>query len=324
MVRGLRHLAKLRAVRSVREKVSQAGSSEQAAYNKWPVVLGRLLALAGGVFVLERLWRYRDGLNVQLWAWQDWASVAALACAYAVINGLLALGWHHLLRHRSERQSLVWSLGVYALTQLSKYIPGNVFQFAGRQIMGGTAGLGQKSLLYSSAMEILFLVLAALCFVPVLLPVAFPGVLPYASAGLAALLLLALPPCVHTMGGRRLGIAATAYATFVVLSGAIFLGVLTLCGGQLTSGHDALTVVGAFVISWLAGLLTPGAPAGIGVREAILLLLLDDLVAESVVVTSVVTGRVVTTIGDVVFFGIGLLVGGSNGPSRGQAGPRGN
>lgn len=324
MARDLRRLARLRAVRPLSEKLLRAVSSKPAAHMNWLVRLGRLLALAGGIFVLERLWNYRDGLNVQLWDWQDWASVAALACAYAVINGLLALGWHLLLRQRKERQPLIWSLRVYALTQLSKYIPGNIFQFAGRQIMGATAGLGQKSLLYASAMEVLFLVLAALCFVPVLLPVAFPGILPLASVGLAASLLLFLLPGVCAMGGRRLAIAAASCAIFVALSGAIFLGVLTLCGGQLASGHDAPTIIGAFVISWLAGLLTPGAPAGIGVREAILLLLLDDLVAESVVVTSVVTGRVVTTLGDVVFFGMGLLVGGSSGQNARQAGPDGN
>jgi hypothetical protein len=323
MVPGFRDLVRLWAGHTLKRPATQIGSSERAALKKWLVRTGSFLAVAGGVFVLHRLWSYKDSLNLELWGWQEWTVVGALACAYAVINGLLALGWHYLLRHRNEHQPIGWSLHVYAVTQISKYIPGNVFQFAGRQIMGATAGAGQRSLLYSTAMEFLLLIAAAMCFFPSALSVFFPGLHPFFTTSFAILLLVMLPPSVCAIGGKRLCIAAAAYTVFVTLSGAIFLGVLMLSAGIMISGHDMVKVVGAFAVSWLVGLLTPGAPAGIGVREAILLLLLDDLASESAIITSVVTARVVTILGDVLFFGMGLLVGGRNGRSAWQAGPDG-
>ncbi len=61
-------------------------------------------------------------------------------------------------------------------------------------------------------------------------------------------------------------------------------------------------LVGAFVISWLVGLITPGAPAGVGVRELVLLFLLKGVVAEVDLLLAVALGRVITVIGDFLFF----------------------
>jgi uncharacterized membrane protein YbhN (UPF0104 family) len=59
---------------------------------------------------------------------------------------------------------------------------------------------------------------------------------------------------------------------------------------------------GAYVVAWLAGLVTPGAPAGIGVREIVLLLLLGSSVAEADLLLVVVLGRIVTMVGDILYF----------------------
>ena len=52
----------------------------------------------------------------------------------------------------------------------------------------------------------------------------------------------------------------------------------------------------------LAGFVTVGAPAGIGVREAAIILALSGTMGEPTAITVALLFRVLTTLGDVLFF----------------------
>jgi uncharacterized membrane protein YbhN (UPF0104 family) len=80
-----------------------------------------------------------------------------------------------------------------------------------------------------------------------------------------------------------------------------------------TESH-LLIGISLFAAGWIAGFLTPGAPAGLGVRDAILLAGLTPLYGgrEAVGITLVL--RLVTTVGD----GIGFLLATL---ARGQVSP---
>lgn len=66
-----------------------------------------------------------------------------------------------------------------------------------------------------------------------------------------------------------------------------------------------LFFVGAFAVSWIAGFVVPGAPAGLGVRELVLTAWLGDALPATTVVVLVLALRVATTIGDAINFGWG-------------------
>jgi len=55
-------------------------------------------------------------------------------------------------------------------------------------------------------------------------------------------------------------------------------------------------------------LLTPGAPAGLGVREAILLVLLSDHVGDAKILLAAIVGRAITVLGDLLFYGAGRIM----------------
>jgi uncharacterized membrane protein YbhN (UPF0104 family) len=101
-------------------------------------------------------------------------------------------------------------------------------------------------------------------------------------------------------------------SAFLMASGTIFLGLLLalLAVGPMPIGLSPWLwpgVVGAFVLAWLLGLITPGAPAGMGVRELVLLGLLSPFLPQSTILLATVLGRVVTIGGDLLFFGWGCL-----------------
>ena len=93
------------------------------------------------------------------------------------------------------------------------------------------------------------------------------------------------------------------------ISGALFVALIRLVDAT-TAGSETLLlpVIGAYVLAWLAGLVTPGAPAGVGVRELVLLALLKGSVGQTELLLAVLLGRLVTVSGDVAFLGMALMM----------------
>ena len=269
---------------------------------------GTLLSLAAILFVGLKLYDYGGELGEMAIGPLAYAGLAALALVYGAANLLLALAWRAVLRWLGVATMREWAVWAYATSQLAKYVPGNVFQFAGRQALGAAAGLPNWPLAKSAGLELALLSLAGLLFAPLVLPGLVPGVGVALSVtvfviGVAGAILLA-----RLVGGPTMALAFAGYSAFLAISGAIFLLTLQLAGHGALAGSTAPLVTGAYVLAWLAGLVTPGAPAGLGVREAVLLFFLSGLEESGIVLAAVVMGRAITVIGDVLFYAAGRFI----------------
>src|SRR5262249_35056983 len=96
-------------------------------------------------------------------------------------------------------------------------------------------------------------------------------------------------------------IAVLYYLVFLALSGLIFSAALAIVHGGVDGPLP--TIVGSYVVAWLAGFLTPGAPAGIGVREAGLLFLFVQTGDGSAILLAIIITRMITMAGDFLNFG---------------------
>lgn len=269
--------------------------------NIWLNRVGTALGLAGLVFVLARLYEHSDDLRLSSISPMGYAALALLAIVYGASNILLAIGWRNLLSHLGAHTTINWTLNVYAVSQLAKYIPGNIFQFAGRQAMGVLAGIGNRLLIKSTVLELIFLVTCGFLHSFLLMNFIFKwtnntdGLFIFFITATVALLIL------KKFGDKFLFFAGVSYLSFLFISGVIFYFVFRLVGGGIDFSNSTI-IIGAYVISWLAGLLTPGAPAGLGVREAALLYILDGISSPQTILLAVVIGRFVTATGDIIFF----------------------
>ena len=63
-----------------------------------------------------------------------------------------------------------------------------------------------------------------------------------------------------------------------------------------------------YALAWLVGTLTPGAPAGAGVREGMLVVLLSPTMGEGGAGALAIMLRLVTTIGELLAWGVGMLI----------------
>ena len=88
-------------------------------------------------------------------------------------------------------------------------------------------------------------------------------------------------------------------------------GVLWLLAVLLVApaaGPGPLTSIGALALAWAAGFVTPGAAAGVGVREAVLMVALDGSLGPEASAVVALAFRLITTAGDGVFCALALTL----------------
>ena len=265
--------------------------------------LGSLTALAGVVFVGLRLRDYGSRLDFHHFTLAEWLLVALLALPGALCGVVLAVAWRRLLRFFGVQAPLGWALATYGMTQIAKYVPGNIFHLAGRQAAGMAVAMDGGSLAKATVMELVLLTVSGTLFAMLCLPLVFPFISPLMGA---ALIVAAITMTLGALWGKRWsGIAAALgwYLVFCLVFGSIFALLVALADGwPAIESFRWLPLAGVYVLAWLIGMLTPGAPAGLGVREAVLLFLLENKMGESSLLFIVLVGRLVMVAGDVLFF----------------------
>ncbi len=269
---------------------------------------GGMLALAGILFVVLRLRSHAAEIDFARFTAHDWSALAGLATVYAAANVLLALAWRDLLAFCGEATGPRWAIRTYGISQLGKYVPGNIFHMAGRQALGMSAGLAAWPLARSALWELGLISVAGGLFALLVGSFVFPAI----PVGLAVVLfvlasvfaLWAALRLVEWRVARALG----QQMLFLVVSGSVFIGSLALVMPAPPQFGLWPAVCGAYVVAWLAGLVTPGAPAGMGVREVVLLFLLSDITRAPDLILAVLLGRIVSVLGDALFFAAVFLL----------------
>ena len=236
---------------------------------------------------------------------QGWLALAGLGSVYGLSGLLLALAWRDLLKYFGVSVSKRWAVWAYGISRLARYVPGNIFHLASRQAIGAGAGIPQWPLAKSAVWELGLIAAIGGLFGCIFL------LLPDLSVGRALLILAALAVGTLSLAfradGRCLVRAVSGYALFLFVSGLVFAFVLSLTAPlDVVNATVMWPIVGAYIVAWLVGLVTPGAPAGVGVREVVLYALLNPLVSNSDLLTAIVLGRMVTVAGDLTYYAVAL------------------
>lgn len=267
--------------------------------------IGNGLAIIGIFFVILRLyrdWHVRDLSYISL---NIWLAVTCLAIFYCFDSFLLAFAWRRILKSLGIDVSRAWSIKIYGISQLAKYVPGNVFHIAGRQALG-CLPVFLVYLVKSTGWELGLISVSGAVFSWLVLPLLILFVTLPASIALILLTIVGLGYILYRFFSFHLFLAFICQISFLLISGGIFvilLGALVQNEGGSIYKRGYLYAV-HYVVAWLVGLVTPGAPAGVGVRELILLFLLKGLVNDEDLLMAVVLGRRLTFAGDLLFFSL--------------------
>lgn len=259
--------------------------------------------------------------------------VAAVIPFYMVTALSGALAWTFAFRSTGDSLSLVTGLRVHLLSQIGKYFPGNVGHFIGRLGMLKLEGFSVSKGAVSIVLEILWIIGAAAALSVYAL---FTGALSVVEKAynvadwlplLVLLLALIMPNLMilvfnvmperwrsalgFTGKIRRppeqvvLGCYALYFLNFAINGLILVVGLQWLFGLQVS---DMLLVISLHAVVWLLGFILPGAPGGLGVREALFVLLFGSIFDAGVVAMLAVVMRVISVLGDVLAFGLGILL----------------
>lgn len=264
---------------------------------------GSALAAAGVIYVGFRLHFYSSQIHFDRFGVSMWLFLIATGLGYGVANVTLAFAWRNLLLQLECNPTIRWAVKIYGVTQIAKYVPGNIFHLAGRQTMGMALGAPGLALVKSAAWELALISVAAVFFSTLALP------LLWAVPSLASVVLFLLTLGTAGVGlrhyvGPSVARAFAWYVGFLAVSASFFVAVLRMVVVEdpTAASPSWLFLCGAYSLAWLAGLITPGAPAGLGVREMVLLFVLNDAVAKPDLLLAVLLGRLLTVVGDACFF----------------------
>jgi glycosyltransferase 2 family protein len=291
-------------------------------------VLTKIFSFSVQFLSLYYLWssmqKYDDSFLNNIYGYSsDWYIFIILILLYAITLALPALGWAKILNYYSENKvkhsEILW---LYCRTAIAKYIPGNVFHYLSRQIHGSAFGLKQKVMGAASLLEISFVVsagvLISLIFYPFVelpknltnMPDIFIVIVSLGVFVLPWLFLIGTNKFISLNGNKKslksfynIGLFSSYfyYIFFLIFSSILFASVLFISGLSFLNSIYGIFIYGfVYVLSYV----TPGAPGGIGVREALLVLFIGGMMAPGEAVSAVIIFRIITICGELLCFGL--------------------
>ena len=256
----------------------------------------RWLILGGTLFFLLKTFKDRFGeishLRIDSRGW----SILAIAFVCTLLAHIWsAWVWTRILSLFQQSLGLFPGIRVYLITNIAKYLPGNVWHFYARISAIKNQGASTGTATLCVVLEPLLMAASALLIAIVSTILGFVetnfsllGILGQAVALIVVLIGIhprILNPVLQRLSKSKNKVQTTGKLKtypllpflgeigFILWRGTGFLA--TIMALQTVTLTDIPNLLSAFSIAWLLGLVVPGAPGGIGVFEATAIALLD-------------------------------------------------
>jgi glycosyltransferase 2 family protein len=293
--------------------------------------VGILLTVASLVYIIYVLSNY----PVDISAIKS-KSLTSLLCVFVAIPFISVLSlvigsvtWRLILEFVSRKKVRQREVAdVYLKSNISKYLPGNVIQYAARNFLGAKFGWGQKEVAFSSLLEIILSTMFTLVILGVLI-LMVPRITDLGKLNLIIsyknvyiLLTVAVVVVVAILLWRRvrkriysfyLSIKFRDFAIFILkyflvsfinflIATFIVIWVFYLFANITLTYGNILIITGASVLAYFIGYVAIGSPAGIGVRESVMILLLTSVSDPGSVIIALALLRISGILGDILAY----------------------
>lgn len=286
-----------------------------------------LLAAVVTLAVVVAIAKNWDEVSADLRRLSGWSITAAFLVG-CLPPMLTVLAWRRLLADLGSPIHLAPAGGIFLVGQLGKYVPGSVWAIVAQAEMAARLHVPRQRTALTGLLNV---GLAAVCGFIVGLP-ALPLLLTRgstASTGWAVLLavpvlvlvlwprllnrligfglrLLRRPPLEHRLSGRAVVFVVVCFCLSWTFSGiAVYILSRGLAGPDTDQGRLVLSTVSGFALAAALSMFTVVLPAGVGLREGLLVLLLGPVISLPAAAAVVVVARFLTVVIDVVFAGLG-------------------
>ena len=315
---------------------SSSDENKKTKINKILKIIGYIITFASVLYIL---WHGYENWNriTSIFSFKNtWQGILYAAFFYTAMFLLIALAWKIIITSLNGKITFKNSFIIYGRSNIAKYIPGNVFHFVGRGLMCREIGINANIVINGIFLETLLLVIATGL-------IAIPSLIIYGTEKIAFLntnriifivvviiiLLIAIAICIKFIPffktwliKRNLLIDTGTISFKTIIKSSIFAiiiyffyyGFVSLILFYLSNYFWLLNLkqffifLGAYSLGWLLGFITPGAPGGLGVREAVITGFLTPFLGASRALILALVFRLITIFGDFLFFLVAYIL----------------
>lgn len=287
-------------------------------------IIGKILLLLSVAFIINRL------INYDI----DWKLIVKYPTNVIIIIAIFIHGanifsatftYRDILRITANQQiSQKIITKNYCKSNLYKYLPGNVMHFIGRNQIAVDAKISHVEVAMATALEMICLVVGGGIISMLCVWTYFIKYLEILDVEInLAVVIIAILLCIVLIGivyklrnyikDKVLAVTKNTsignvikvlikVSSRLLINATVFMLIMYTFGLEITSLYILKTVIGLFVLSWVVGFLTPGAPGGIGIREFFMTVFLGGLFVEETLLLVLVVYRAVCILGDMISY----------------------
>ncbi len=224
------------------------------------------------------------------------------------------------------------AMPIFAKSNFYKYVPGNVFRYVGRNQLAENEKIGHLDVAMATILDIAFCVISAGIVSTLLLGNSIIALIEryrtnFTIAFIACVIVAVILAAGIVKYRKKINITkyveaykksdktklckgiayyfvqnfANVATNFIIL--AVILGLADIS----VSHSELITLSGAFLFAWIIGFVTPGAPAGIGIRESVMLFMCQGNPWQDQILLFVLLQRIASIFADISAFLIGIL-----------------
>lgn len=253
---------------------------------------------------------------------------------YYLTLQMIILAWYYLIKNGGETKATFNTCyNIYAKSQIAKYLPGNIFHYAGRHVMGRRLDWGNSVLISSVFIETGGLMVASVSVVLIGLIINLNlfdiGSNFYQKIYLSifiGFIILFLPyfsiQLINKIEWKQkqlkdikiffltnkikwlsyIGIPLILYLQFFIFNGLVLYMITIYKYMNFSNLAEIGYFIGCLSLSWLIGFVTPGAPGGLGIRETVMTTILSQILSNSQALEVAFLFRAITIMGDGILY----------------------
>lgn len=294
-------------------------------------IIGNLLMIAAIAFLIKKI----IGMDVDLSQLGSPSAIGAFCVNLAVQTMLIVMGcipWQMFTQSLSGRKiPFAAAMPVYTKSNVYKYLPGNVFQYVGRNKLAFDMNISHVDVACATVFDVLFCVFWTGVIAVVLLGGRIAGLLAKygrnilivgitgAILAAAAFIFIRIKfkdklkeylsrysKAFERENRKSLMTGIFYYLVSNIVSAAMYFVCLRLIIGGSASLEELTALTGAFMFAWIIGFVTPGAPGGIGIREGVMIFVSGDNFQDKIILFVLVM-RLASIMADLASFAIGQI-----------------
>lgn len=306
------------------------GKSLKNNLNKSLKIIGNIITIVAIFYVIKRLMN-NDYDYSQLLVSKNIFPMLIIIVVQSVMVMTNAFPWKILVEMLTERKvPFAETIPVYVSANLMKYVPGNVFQYVGRNQLAVRNRLPHLPVALATMLDVLITVIAAAIISIFFLYDFIAKYLRVNSWMQTALIIVGIIIVLavflmflfrnqiwkkienysylfSTKSIKTILIALIYYIIVLMISSLMYLIVVIYITDTPLSSQVFLQLFSAYTLAWLVGFITPGAPGGIGIKELVMVAVTGGYIGTDVITLSMVIIRILLVVADCIAFVFGKI-----------------